>query len=86
MTLTITIDERSEQSLEQMSRINGIEPPDMASRLLRRAIRAAQPKPVYDIDIEALKSAYEEFAAEDIALAEATAVDHVELLAYEDRA
>lgn len=83
-TLTITIDERSDQSLQQMSQQRGMDPADMASRLLRRAIRAAQPKPVYDI--ETLKAAYAEFAEEDIALAEATVAEHAELLAYEDRA
>ena len=56
----------------------------MASRLLQRAIRAAQPKPIYDI--ASLRAAYAEFAEEDIALSEATVAEHADLLAYEDRA
>jgi len=83
-TLTITIDERSDQSLQQMSQQSGTNPAEMAVRLLRRAIRAAQPKPVYDMD--ALKAAYAEFAQEDIALSEESVAHHTELLAFEDRA
>ena len=84
MTLTITLDKRSEQSLQQLSQQSGIDPTDMASRLLQRAIRAAQPKPVYDLD--ALKMAYVEFIEEDMALSEASVTHHAELLAQEDRA
>lgn len=84
MTLTITIDNKSEQSLQQMSKQNGIEPHDMASRLLRRVLRAALPKPIYDV--EALKAAYAEFAEEDLAFSEVTVAEHAELLAHEDRA
>lgn len=84
MTLSITIDKQSEQSLQQMSEQQGTDLSDTASRLLRRALHAAQPKPVYDVD--ALKAAYEEFAEEDLALSEATLAEHRELLAYEDRA
>lgn len=84
MTLTITLDKRSEEALEKISAGQGMELSNMASRLLQRAIRAAQPKPVYDI--EALKVAYAEFAEEDIALSEATVAEHAELLAYEDQA
>lgn len=83
MTLTITIDKKSEQSLQQMSKQRGMNPDDMASRLLRRALRAALPKPVYDM--EALKAAYAEFAEEDLALSEATRAEHAEMLAREDR-
>ncbi len=79
MTLTITLDKRS----EQLSQQRGIDPTDMASRLLQRAIRAAQPKPVYDMD--ALKAAYAEFAKEDIALSGASVAHHAELSAQEDR-
>ena len=84
MTLTITIDKKSEQSLQQMSKQRGMNPDNMASRLLRRALRAALPKPVYDI--EAMKAVYTEFAEEDFALSEATVLEHAEMLAYEDRA
>lgn len=84
MTLSITIDQQSERSLQQMSEQQGTDLSDTASRLLRRALRAAHPKPVYDID--ALKAAYAEFAEEDLAFSEATVAEHRELLAYEDRA
>ncbi|MDQ2799462.1 MAG: hypothetical protein M3Y13_07460 [Armatimonadota bacterium] len=84
MTLTITLDKRSEESLQKISTEQGVELTNMASRLLQRAIRAAQPKPVYDI--EALKAAYAEFADEDIALSEATVAEHAALLAHEDQA
>ena len=83
MTLTVTIDEQSERSLQRMSHQSGVEPADMASRLLRRALRAAQPRPAYDV--EAIKAAYAEFAEEDIAFSEATVAEHAELLAHEDR-
>ena len=78
----IPIDGQAEQSLQEMSARQGIDPVEMASRLLKRAIRAARPKPVYDIP--ALQAAYAEFAAEDLALSEATVAEHAELLAYED--
>ena len=84
MTLTIKLDKRSEESLQKISSEQGEEPSDMAFRLLQRAIRAALPKPVYDI--EALKATYAEFAEEDIALSESTVAEHAELLAHEDRA
>lgn len=84
MTMTITLDKQLEYSLQQMSQQRGIDPADMALRLLRRAIRTAQPKPVYDI--EALKAAYAEFAEEDIALSEMSVAHHAELFAQEERA
>ena len=84
MTLTITLDKRSEEALQIISAQQSMEPSNMAFRLLQRAIRAAQPKPVYDI--VSLKAAYAEFAEEDIALSEATVAEHADLLAYEDRA
>jgi len=83
MTLSITIDKQSEQSLQQMLEQQGTDLSDMASRLLRRALREAQPKPVYDID--ALKAAYAEFAEEDLAFSEVTVAEHRELLEAEDR-
>ena len=83
-TLTITIDEQTESDLQKMAQERGISPANMASRLLRRAVRVARIR--LDRDIEALKVAYAEFAEEDIALSEATVAEHRELLAYEDRA
>ncbi len=82
--LTITIDEQTAQHLRQMAQEQGINTARLASRLLLLAIRAARPRPVYDI--VAMKAAYAEFAEEDVAMAEATAAEHAALLAYEDRA
>ena len=83
-THTITLDEATEADLQRLSAKEGREASEYAARLLARAVRAARPKPVYDID--ALKVAYAEFAEEDIALSEATVAEHADLLAYEDRA
>lgn len=83
-TLTITIDDVTEADLQRLSAKEGRQASEYAARLFARAVRAARPKPVYDID--ALKAAYAEFAEEDITLSEATVAEHAELLAYEDRA
>ncbi len=83
-TLTITMDEVTTADLQRLSAQEGQQASEYAARLFARAVRAARPKPVYDID--ALKAAYAEFAEEDIALSEATVAEHAELLAYEDRA
>ena len=50
MTLTIATDARSDLRLQQIAQQRGIDAADMASRLLRRTIGAAQPKPVDDVD------------------------------------
>ncbi len=83
-TLTITIDEATEIGLQRLSAKEGRPASEYVARLAARAVRASQPEPVYDID--ALKAAYTEFAEEDLALSEATVVEHAELLAHEDRA
>lgn len=84
MTLTLTIDPCTEADLIQMSERGGTDASIMASRLLARAVRAARPRPVYDI--ENLTAKYAEFAAEDLALSESTVVEHAHLLAQEDEA
>ena len=61
-----------------MSARQGVDPGEMASRLRKRAIRAAKPKPVYDV--VALQAEYAEFALEDLALPEAAVAEHAELL------
>ena len=83
-TMMITLDEATEAGLQRLSAKEGRQASEYAARLLARAVRASQPETVYDID--ALKAAYAEFAEEDLALSEATVVEHAELLAYEDRA
>jgi hypothetical protein len=81
-TLTITIDPRTEADLNQMSEREGTDASLMAARLLARAVRAARPHPVYDI--EELKAKYtDDMAAEDLALSEATVAEHAKLLAQE---
>ena len=83
-TLTLTINEITEADLKRLSAQEGREASEYAARLLARAVRAARPKPVYDID--ELKTAYAEFAEEDIALSEATVTEHAGLLAQEEQA
>ena len=83
-TLMIPIDGQAEQSLQEMSARQGIDPVEMASRLLKRAILAARPKPVFDLEV--LKAYAEENAAEELALAESDLEHRAELLAHEDRA
>ncbi len=83
-TMMITLDEATEAGLQQLSAKEGRQASEYVARLVARAVRASQPEPVYDID--ALKSAYAEFAEEDLALSEATVAEHRELLAHEDRA
>lgn len=83
MTLTIALDEGTETALRDLCQSEGAEIDDLASRLLKRAVRAARPRPRYDI--EALKARYAEFADEDLALAESDLVHRAELLDAEDR-
>ena len=83
-THTITLDEVTEAGLQSLSAKEGRQASEYAARLLARAVRAARPKPVYDID--ALKAAYAEFAEEDVAWSEATVAEHAALLADEDKA
>ena len=78
------MDARTEAGLQRLSAAEGISPSDLAARLLARAVRAARPRPVYDI--EAIKANCAEFAAEDEALAESDIAHRAELLAREDTA
>ena len=83
-TRTITLDGRTEAVLIELARKESIEPDELASRLLRRALRAARPRRTYDI--EAIRANCEEFAAEDIALADSDIQHRAALLAREDAA
>ncbi len=83
-TRTIVLDGRTEAVLLELSRKEQIAPDDLAARLLRRAIRAARPRPVYDI--EAIRANCEEFAEEDAALADSDSEHRADLLAQEDAA
>ena len=83
-TIEITVDERTLAGLQEMAAAQKIGVEEMASRLLKRAIRAARPKPVYDI--EALRAYAKEFEAEDLALADSGSAHRLELLEAEDRA
>ena len=82
--IDVTVDSQHFQMLKEMASARGIEVGEMASRLLRRATRAAQPKPVYDIEV--LKAYAAEFEAEELALAGSDPVHRLELLEAEDRA
>ena len=82
MTLTIAVDEGTETALRDLCKSQGTEMNVLAARLLARAIRAARPRPQYDI--EAIKARYAEFADEDLALAESDLEHRAELLAAED--
>ncbi len=84
MTLSITLDERTEAGLRQMSDELGQDEAVVAARLVTRAVLMARPKPVYDT--EALKALYTEFEEEDMALAESDAEHRQALLEYEDNA
>jgi hypothetical protein len=57
---------------------------ETAARLLARAVRAARPRPVYDI--EAIRADMAEFGKEDLALAESGLQERAVLLATEDMA
>lgn len=83
-TLDVTVDELTFTFLEKLALARGINIDEMASRLLKRAIRAARPKPVYDV--EALRAYAKEFEAEDLALADSGSAHRLELLEAEDRA
>ena len=81
-TLSISIDERTEADLLRLSAAEGTAPGEMAARLLRRAVRAVRPRPTYDL--EAIRANCEEFAEEDLALAESDPAHRAELLTQED--
>jgi hypothetical protein len=83
-TLIVNIDEHTASGLRRLCEPEGSEPDALAARLLSRAVRAARPRPVYDIEI--LKATCAEHAAEEEALAESDAEARAELLAQEDAA
>ncbi len=83
-TIDVAVEERIFQTLKEVALARSIGVEEMASRLLRRAIRTAQPKPVYDIEV--LRSYAKEFEAEDLALADSDSAHRLELLEAEDRA
>ena len=82
-TVTIPLEGQAEQTLQEMSARQGIDPVEMASRLLKRAIRAARPRPVFDLEV--LKAYSEENSAEELALADSDLEHRAELLAHEDQ-
>jgi hypothetical protein len=81
---TIVLDGHTEAVLLELSRKEQVAPDDLAARLLRRAIRAARPRPVYDI--EALRAYAQEYAEEELALADSDPEHRAALLAEEDAA
>ena len=83
-TLDVAVDEKTSQTLKEMALARGLNIDEMASRLLKHAIRAARPKPVYDV--EALRAYAKEFEAEDLALADSGSAHRLELLEAEDGA
>ncbi len=84
MTLTIEIDESTQAGLRTLSGDDGGDLTRMAARLLARAVRAAMPRPIYDI--EAIKLAVAEFEEEELALADSDPEHRLALLEAEDRA
>ncbi|MDQ2686397.1 MAG: hypothetical protein M3Y28_00860 [Armatimonadota bacterium] len=84
MTTLIITDNFVETHLQQISSAENNDMDRVATRLLKRAILAARPRPVYDL--EAIKANAAEFAAEDLALAESDVAHRAELLAQEDAA
>ena len=82
VTLTIDLDEVIAKDLRRISLDEGCEPAVTAARLLKRAVLRARPRPVYDV--EAIKAAYSEFAAEDAALADEDSEEALRHLAAED--
>ncbi len=83
-TRTIVLDGPTEAVLLELSRKEQVAPDDLAARLLRRALRAARPRPVYDI--EAIRANCAEFAEEELALADSDPEHRAALLAAEDAA
>ena len=84
MVLDVTVDELTFTTLEELAAARSISVEEMASRLLRRAIRAARPKPIYDVEV--LRAYAKEFEAEELALADSDSAHRLELLEAEDRA
>lgn len=81
--LIVIVDEATEAGLQQMALQRNTTSTEMASRLLRRAVRAVQPRSVYDA--VALRAYARENEAEELALANSDSVHRLELLEAEDR-
>lgn len=84
MTLEIVLDKNTAQSLVEMAAARSIDPAAMAVRLIKRALHAARPRPVFDPEL--LKAYVAEHEAEELALAESDLNHRAALLAYEDQA
>lgn len=84
ITLDVTADEGIYETLKEMALERSITVEEIASRLLRRATRAARPKPVYDREV--LRAYAAENKAEEEALADSGSAHRLELLEAEDRA
>ena len=83
-TLTVPLDEPIEAKLRELSANEGIEPTELATKLLTSAIQSARMKPVFDL--EALKIYAAEYGDEEEALAESDIAHRAQLLADEDNA
>lgn len=82
--LVVAVDDRTETALRELSVQAGANMSEVAARLLRRAVRASRPRPLYDT--ETLKTAYAPFVKEDSALAESDVAHRALLLQQEDEA
>lgn len=83
-TITLTVDERTGEQLERLSTEEDIPTSEMALRLLRRALRARQPRQAWDVETMRAQSAL--FAEEDSLLAESDQEHRAALLQAEDDA
>jgi hypothetical protein len=84
VSVTIALDERTEDKLNRLSASEGIPADELAARLLRRAVRAKIPRPAWDLD--AIRAHAATFAEEDLALADADSAHRADLLTGEDTA
>ena len=83
MTISLIIDEQTEETLKHLGASEGAEVADVAARLLTSAVRRERTRGT--LDQEALKARYAEFAAEDAALADSACEERLQLLECEDR-
>ncbi len=83
-TLTLTINEITEADLQRLSAQEGREASEYAARLLARAVRAARPCPVFDVEL--LRAYTEQNREEEEALADSGSAHRAELLAQEEKA
>jgi hypothetical protein len=83
-TITLTVDERTGEQLDRLSNEEEIPTSEMALRLLRRALRARQPKQAWDGEVIRAQSAL--FAEEDSLIAESDQEHRAALLQAEDNA